>query len=92
MDELNFQPVDVGHEQRNGIEFRFALSPVVIRRPVLRQFLHGRELNALRCIRDGLLVGPAALPRYADEDRSARHLESLYGTDECFRPGRLDSC
>src|SRR3712207_5065007 len=43
---------------RQGFQLRFALAPVVIRRPVAREFLHRRELHALGLIRDCLLFGP----------------------------------
>ena len=58
VDEMNVEPVDVGHELRQGLELRFRLSPVVIGRPVARELPNHRERHALRLIRDGLLFGP----------------------------------
>ena len=37
---------------RQGVQFRLALAPVVICRPIARERLHRRELHALRCICD----------------------------------------
>src|SRR5688572_28838059 len=64
---MNVQPVDLGDEVRQRVEPRLAPAPVVVRRPVLRQLLHRRKLDALRLILrllplhrlDGLLLGPA---------------------------------
>ncbi len=45
-------PIDFGDELRQGVQFRFNLSPVVICRPIARERLHRCELHALRFIRD----------------------------------------
>src|SRR5262249_37224351 len=45
-------------ELRQGVQCRFASAPVVLRRPMAREFLNHRERHALRLIRDGLLLGP----------------------------------
>ena len=37
MDEVNVQPIDIGDELRQGIQLRFRLPPIVIRRPVARE-------------------------------------------------------
>src|SRR5262249_23762900 len=52
VNEMNVQPINLGHEVRYGLQFRFAFAPVVIRRPIAREFLYRRELYALRLIRD----------------------------------------
>src|SRR5436305_9821681 len=59
VDEMNVEPIDLGQELREGLQFRLTRAPVVICRPIAREFLHRRELYALRLICDGLLVGPA---------------------------------
>ena len=59
VDEMDVQPVDLGDELRQGVQLRLDLAPVVLGRPIARELLHGRELDALRLIRDGLLLGPA---------------------------------
>jgi hypothetical protein len=64
MDELNVQPIDVGYKLRKGVQLRLHLSPVVIGRPIVRELLHGRELDALRRITDRLFARPPCC-RYA---------------------------
>ena len=58
MNEMNVEPVNLGDEVRHGVDLRLALPPIMLTRPVLRELLHGCELDALRCIRDRFLVGP----------------------------------
>ena len=58
VDEVDVHPVDGGLELREGVQFRLALAPVIIRRPMADEFLELRELRALRLIGDRLLVGP----------------------------------
>ena len=59
VDEVDVDPVDLGRDLRQRVELRLGLAPVVVRRPVAREFLQRRELHALRPIFDELLVGPA---------------------------------
>ena len=59
MDEMNVQPVDLGHEVREGVELRLALAPVVVGRPVAGECLHRRQRHALRVVGDRLAIGPA---------------------------------
>jgi hypothetical protein len=42
VNEMNVEPVDLGDEVRQGLQPRFDLAPVVVGRPVARQFLHQR--------------------------------------------------
>ena len=56
VNEMNVEPIDLGHELRQGVQFRLALAPIVICRPIAREFLHRRELHALRLICDSLPV------------------------------------
>ena len=58
VNEMNVQPVDLGDELRQGVELRLALAPVVVGRPIAREFLHRRERHALGLVRDRLPVGP----------------------------------
>src|SRR5215471_1204920 len=58
VNEMNVQPINPGNELRIRIEFRLHLAPVVVRSPVANQLLHGRELDALRFVRDRFLFGP----------------------------------
>ena len=58
MDEVDVQPVDLGHEIRQGIQLCLDLAPVVLCRPVARELLQRRQLGTLRLIRDRLPVGP----------------------------------
>src|ERR687898_2082702 len=55
---MDVQPVNLGDELRQGFQLRLALAPVVICRPIAREFLHRRERHALGLICDGLLFGP----------------------------------
>ena len=61
VNEMNVQSVDLRDELRQGVEFRFDLAPVVVRRPIAREFLHRREPHTLRFIRDRFLLGPLGL-------------------------------
>src|SRR6185437_12192943 len=56
---MNIETIDLGDEVRNCFQFRFALAPVVICSPIAREFLHRRELDALRGIRDLLSIWPS---------------------------------
>src|SRR6202023_4388557 len=58
MNEMNVQSIDVGYKLRKGVQLRLHLSPVVLGRPILRELLHGRELDALRRITDHLFARP----------------------------------
>src|SRR4029077_10121348 len=58
VDEMNVEAVDLGEELRQRVQPRFALAPVVLRRPVSREGLSRCELHALRCVRDRLAIGP----------------------------------
>jgi hypothetical protein len=35
---MNVQPIDLGDELRQGVQFRLDLAPIVIRRPIARKF------------------------------------------------------
>jgi hypothetical protein len=59
VDEMNLQPVDLGHKLRQSVQLRLDLAPVVICRPIARDLLYRRKLHALRFIRDSFPVGPA---------------------------------
>ena len=59
MDEVNVEPVDLGQELRQGVEFRLDLAPVVFARPIAGERLRCRELHALRLVRHGFALGPA---------------------------------
>jgi hypothetical protein len=58
VDEVDVNPIDGGLELREGVQFRLALAPVIVRRPIADEFLELRQLRALRLIGDRLLVGP----------------------------------
>src|SRR5260370_24614391 len=55
---MNVQSVDLGDELRQGVEFRLDLAPVILCRPIARELLYGRELHALRRIRDRFSFRP----------------------------------
>ena len=58
VNEVDVEPIDCGDELRQGVQPRLHLSPVVIGRPIVRELLHGRELDALRRIADQFPLGP----------------------------------
>jgi len=58
VNEVNVEPVNLGHEVREGVQCRLALVPVVLGRPIAREFLNHCERHALRLIRDRLFLGP----------------------------------
>jgi hypothetical protein len=58
VDEVNVEPVDLGDEVRHGVDLGFALSPVVLVRPVQRELPDRGEFDALRCVVDLLFVRP----------------------------------
>src|SRR2546429_2680015 len=60
VNEMNVEPIDLGHELREGIQPRLEPPEVIVGAPVAHEFLHRRQLHALRSICDGLLVGPAS--------------------------------
>ena len=86
MDEVNVDPVDLGHEVGQGAQFRLALAPVVICRPVARERLDRRQLHALRMIFDELPVGPAC----GSDTRTQRLEFLLRGDRDRERPDRCD--
>jgi len=55
---MNVEPIDLGDELRHGTDLCLALAPIVRVRPILRELLHGCELDALRCIRDLFALRP----------------------------------
>jgi hypothetical protein len=59
VNEVDVEPVDFGHEVRQGVQLGLAPAPVVVGRPIAREFGDHRQGHALRIIGDGLLVGPA---------------------------------
>src|SRR5262245_49692638 len=74
MDEVNVEPIDLGDELGQGVQFRLARSPVVLRGPVACEFLNHSERYALRLICDGLLLGPVR-----GHDASAEVLQRVIG-------------
>jgi hypothetical protein len=58
VNEVNVEPVDLGDEVRQGLQLRLALAPIVLCRPILREFLNRRELDALGLIGNSLPIRP----------------------------------
>ena len=78
VDEMNVESIDLGDELRQGVQPRFDLAPVVACRPIAGEFLHRRELYALRCIRYRFPLGPPGrfdTPSQFDELRF-RHMQT----------------
>ena len=61
---MKVQPIDLGHELGQGVQFRLNLAPIVICAPIAHECLNRRELYPLRCIRDRFSFGPLCR-RYA---------------------------
>ena len=59
VNEMNVELIDSGDEVRQRVQFRLALAPIVLRRPVVREFLNRREPYALRVIPDRFALGPS---------------------------------
>ena len=59
MNEVDGESIDGGDKLRQGIQFRLALAPVVLCRPIACEFLNRRELYTLRLISNSLPFGPA---------------------------------
>jgi hypothetical protein len=47
VNEMNVQPIDLGQEVRQRVQFRLALAPVVVGLSIAREVLHHREPYAL---------------------------------------------
>jgi hypothetical protein len=58
VNEMNVQPIDLGDELRQSVEFRLDLAPVIVRAPIARECLNGRELYGLRSVRDRFPLRP----------------------------------
>jgi len=58
MNEMDVEPVDLGYEIGQAVQFRLALAPVVVAAPVAREVLHHRKRHALRVVGDRLALGP----------------------------------
>src|SRR3546814_17785604 len=59
MRELDVEPVDFGDELGLRVDLRLDLPPVVAGAPVLDERAELCQLDALRPVVDGLLIGPA---------------------------------
>ena len=69
---MNVDPVDLGDEVRQGFQLRLALAPIVLCRPIPREFLNCRQLHTLGLIGDSFLGGPTCrlhAPAKVDEIR-----------------------
>src|SRR5580704_656880 len=58
VNEMNVQPIDLGDELRQGVQFRLALAPIVVCAPIASKFLNCRKRYTLRFIRDRLPIRP----------------------------------
>jgi hypothetical protein len=88
VNEVNVQTVDLGDELRQGVQLRLALAPVVLRRPVAREFWNHRQRHTLRLIRDGLFLGPVR-GRYASTE-VVQHLVGDVDVEGTNLAGGLD--
>jgi hypothetical protein len=83
VNEMNIDAVDLGDELRQGVEPSLYLAPVVFGRPIARELLCCRELNALRRIADSLPIRPSRRQHAPPEiDKLLlRHVDAK-GTDD----------
>jgi hypothetical protein len=51
VNEMNVESIDLSDELRPSVQFRLAFAPILICRPIAREFLNHRERHALRIIR-----------------------------------------
>src|ERR1700674_1654470 len=58
VNEMNIEPIDLGDEIWQRVQFRLALAPIVIYPPIARELLHRRKLHALRFVGDRFPLGP----------------------------------
>jgi hypothetical protein len=85
VDEMDVETVDLRHELGQRVQLRLAAPPVVLRRPVLREGLGGRELHALRLVVDRL-----AFRRPPRRDTALKVDDRLFGNLDVERPnGRI---
>ena len=96
VNEMDVESVYVRDELRQGVQLRLAPAPIVICRPIAREFLHRLKLHALRFIRDSLLVRPPGgkdpaaevdKVRLRNVDVERADCASLFGRGGCFGPG-----
>jgi hypothetical protein len=94
VDEMNIESVDVRYEMRERFQFLFALAPVVIFGPVARQFLHRRELHALRLIVNGFFFWPARGRNAVAKiiERSLRYRWNCEWPNRCLIFSRVSRC
>jgi hypothetical protein len=59
VEEVDIEAVDLGDEPRQRVQPGLEPPQVGVGAPVAHEFLHRRQLHALRLIGDGLLLGPA---------------------------------
>src|SRR5262245_55397049 len=59
MDEVNLQPVDLGHKLGQGVELCLHLAPVIFGLPEVDKRLNLRQLDTLGAICDCLTLRPA---------------------------------
>ena len=85
VNEMNVQPIDLGDELRQGVELGLALAPVVFRRPIAREFLHRRELHALRLICDRFPLRPSGARNASTEidERVFRNVDTEWPNSFC---------
>jgi hypothetical protein len=63
VNEVDVQPIDLGGELRQCVQFRLALAPIVICSPIARECLDGCQLHALRFVRNSFPFGPLSSKR-----------------------------
>jgi hypothetical protein len=68
---MNVQPIDIRNELWQSLQSSFDLAPIVFCRPIARQFLHSRQLYALRPVIDRLPIRPSR-----GGDASATHADA----------------
>jgi hypothetical protein len=90
---MDVEPFDLGDEVGCGLQSRLKLAQVVVVPPVAREFLHRRELHALRRIGDRFRFGPLgrvdALAQVGELGFRKRNLERVASPVFCATPASV---
>ncbi len=89
VDEVDVEAVDLGDELRERVQPRLETSHVVLVGPVAHERLDRRELDALRGVRDGLILGEAGLAQAAAQvlQRAVGDVDAELADRGCFHRG-----
>src|SRR5262249_13894265 len=78
VNEMNVQPINLGHEVRQGLQFRLAFAPIVISPPIAGEFLSLLPSVELRGL-TGRLVSRTSVMEGSFLNERASHSPELIG-------------